>query len=142
MDWEKVARIYESYFRLQDLRTLEESLSFPFVIGDVTLDPAHASQLATQLNRRGLDAGLDPILLEEKVAKRIADLERLKPIDATTPKPTAKARKRQPGRVRNPFHDFVTQEMRKLGDRIKAVPASVQKSRCSLRTLLKSASGF
>jgi uncharacterized protein YjhX (UPF0386 family) len=137
MDWGKVAQIYESYFQLQNLLSLEERVSLPFVIGSMSLDPAHASQLATLLNHRGVEAGLDPLLLEQQVAKRIADLEKLKTIDATTPATTARARKRQTARVQNPFHDFASEEMLKLGKRIKAVPASVDKSRCALKMLLK-----
>jgi hypothetical protein len=137
MDWEKVAQTYESYFQLQDLRSFEERLSRPFVWANLTLDHAHASQFADELNRRGLEAGLDGGLLQERVAKRVLDLERLKTIDATTPKATAKARERQTGRVQNPFRDFVTEEIRKLGDKMKAIPTSVEKSRCALKTLLK-----
>ncbi|MGF7182991.1 prenyltransferase/squalene oxidase repeat-containing protein [Tunturiibacter psychrotolerans] len=137
MDWEKVAQIYESYFQLQDLRNFEERLSRPFVWGSLTLDHTHASQFAVELNRLGLEAGLEKGLLQERVAKRVLDLERLKTIDANTPKATAKARERQTGRVQNPFHDFVTEEIRKLGDKIKAIPTNVEKSSCALKTLLK-----
>ncbi len=136
MDREEVAEIYESYFQLQDLRSFEERLSLPFVLGSVALDPANASKLAAELNRRGLDAGLDGPLLQERVAKRVSNLQKLKTVDAPAPKTTAKARNRQTGRAQNPFHDFVTNEIRNLGDKIKIVPSSIEKSRCALKALL------
>jgi hypothetical protein len=137
MDWGKIARIYESYFQLQDLRSYEERLSLPFVMGSVALDSAIASKIAAALNSLGVEAGLDGTLLQEKIAKRLIDLKKLKTIDATTPKATARARERQIGRVQNPFRDFVNKEIRKLGDKIKAVPSGVEKARCALKTLLK-----
>jgi hypothetical protein len=137
MDWEKVAGIYESYFYLQDLRGFEERLSRPFVWGSLALDHAHASQFAAELNRLGLEAGLDRKLLQERVKKRLLHLEKLKTIDATTPKGTAKARERQAGRIQNPFRDFVTEEIQKLGEKLKAIPVSVEKSRCALKALLR-----
>ncbi len=106
------------------------------MLGSVALDPANASKLAAELNRRGLDAGLDGPLLHERVEKRVSNLQKLRAVDAPAPKTTAKARNRQTGRAQNPFHDFVTNEIRNLGDKIKIVPSSIEKSRCALKALL------
>ncbi len=101
MNCEKISRIYESYFGLQDLLRFEEIASLPFVRGQVVLHRDHASQLAAELNRLGVEAGLDGTLLQEKVAKRISDLKKLKTPDVDAPNAAATARKRQTKRIQN-----------------------------------------
>jgi len=137
MDWARVGQIYESYFQLQDLRSFEERLSLPFVLGDMALDSTHASQFAAELKRLGVDAGLDGPSLQQRIARRMTALKKLKTIDASTPKATARLRERQTGRVQNPLRDFITEEIEKLGDQIKDIPSGIEKSRCALKTLLK-----
>ena len=137
MDWDKVARVYESYFQLQDLRNFEERISLPFMLGDAVLSPSVASKFTNTLIGWGAEAGLDPTLLRRVATKRVSDLKKLKRFDAKTPRATISARKRQTARVQNPFRDFVTEEIRKLGAQIKAVSASIEKAGCGLRALLK-----
>jgi hypothetical protein len=137
MDWHRIEQIYESYFQLQDVRSLEEMLSLPFVLGRVILDPAHASRISVELGRRGVEAGLNEGLLQKAIAKRLFDLKKLTTIDGDTAKKPSNATKRRTKRVKNPFHDFVTQEIQQFGDKIRALPPSIQKSRCAMKTLLK-----
>ena len=127
MDWQIAGQIYRSYFHLQDLRSLEYKVSFPFVRGDAALNYRLASQFTAELNRLGSEAGLDDAILREVVATRISDLRNLKTIDSNTSKAAAAARKRQRGRVGNPFRDLVTEEIRKLGQKIAAIPSSIER---------------